>query len=84
MAKEETLDSVKAFGKYIKHCHIAAPTTRCVPLAGDGNENYYKEIFSALSDIGYEGNVSIEASAPNGAESYRESIAYLKMLANKT
>ena len=82
MEKEETLDSIRTFGKYIKHCHIAAPITRCVPLAGDGNEDYYKEIFSALSDIGYDGNVSVESFAPNGAESYKESVAYLKMLAN--
>lgn len=83
IAKEDKVDSVKACADRILHCHIANPITRQVPVPNDGSEDYYKVIFSTLSEIGYNGGVSIEASAPNGAESYRESVEYLKKLAEE-
>lgn len=82
ISKEETVDSIRNLGSLVRHCHIANPITRIAPLPNDGCEAHYKAFFSALADIGYNGNVSIEASAPNGEETYRESVAYLKSLAN--
>ena len=81
IAREDGVNSVRAYGDRILHCHIADPITRQTPVPNDGSEDYYKEIFSVLSDIGDDGGVSIEASAPNGAESYKESVEYLKRLA---
>ena len=81
VSKEESVESVRKYGKYVRHCHIASPLTRNAPIDGDGCENIYLEFFKALADIGYSGGISIEAHAPNGNDTYRASVQYLKRLA---
>ena len=61
----ETADDVPAFGKYIKHVHIASPSNnRVIPLRNDGDGERYEAFFKALDKTGYNGYVSVESFVP--------------------
>ena len=77
---KEPVKSLEAYGKYISHVHIASPTNgRTVPLAGDGDEELYREFFRILHDAGYKAmNISLEGGfGEDFAETVAKSIAYL-------
>ena len=49
-----TAGDVPAFGKYIKHVHIASPSNnRVIPLRNDGDGERYEAFFKALDKAGY-------------------------------
>ena len=63
----------------LKHVHIARPLGRLVPDAGD-NEDYWA-FFSMLKKTAYDGDISIEAYAPeNTAETIQKSVSYLRTI----
>lgn len=81
---KEPVKSLEEYGKYISHVHIASPTNgRTVPLAGDGDEELYREFFRVLCNVGYRAkNISLEGGfGKDFAETVTKSIAYLGEIA---
>ena len=80
---EEIADYVALKGE-LCHFHIASPSCdRHIPLPGDGDEAYYRRIFSFLRSVDYRGGVSIEGRCGRHAEKeIATSLAYLKSLAD--
>ena len=62
--------------------HIAsAKNSRAIPAPGDGED--YAAFFAALHAAGYDGEVSLEGSAPDlrtpeGQQAVKESVEYLR------
>lgn len=81
---KENITDYTAFSGDLHHFHIASPSNnRHIPLPGDGDEAYYREIFAFLHKIGYKGGVSVEGAC--GRYVTKEvvtSLTYLKALAN--
>ena len=59
----ESWNAFRMSGSLLKHVHVACANGRACPRNGDG-ENY-NELFKILTEIGYEGRVSIEANFEN-------------------
>lgn len=59
----ESWNAFRMTGSLLKHVHVACAIGRACPGKGDG-ENY-NELFKILTEIGYEGRVSIEANFEN-------------------
>ena len=73
----ERAEEVARAGASLRHVHIARPLGRGLPLPGDGED--YAAFCGAQRAVGYDGDVSIEAYAPeNTAEAVKDSLAYLK------
>lgn len=87
VAKEEPLSDLYKVRDRLWHCHIACPSTRHVPLPGDGGEDLYRELFDTLNGVGYTGKISIEAGVSdkkNPLSEFRASVAYLHELQKET
>ena len=78
----ETTGVIREAGKYLRHVHIARILGRSLPSEGD--ECGWRELFSVLNEIGYDGDISIEAYAPaeNREAHIRESLRFLKSQTN--
>lgn len=77
--ENESMEGLIEAGSEIKHLHIANSHGRVYPL--DVNEDNYVEFFEALRKIGYNGRISIEASAANPREDAIRALKLLKELA---
>ena len=75
MVKEDPRDILKA-GDHIVHIHMANPNGRVLPL--HWNEYNYNPLFVALRDIGYHGEIGVEATSTDFAKEAPESIAFLR------
>ena len=78
--ENEGLDGVAAYGKYLRHVHIAHPIERSVPQENDGGN--YEAFFAALKAVGYQGGVSVEARVNDFDEELPKAAKYLKSLMN--
>ncbi len=70
--EEEPLSALCDAGALLAHVHVANPEGRRYPAPGDGCD--YRAVFAALTQAGYTGRVSAEASgdfAVDGAETLR-------------
>ena len=76
------VEEIRQVGSHLKHVHIARILGRSLPQPGD--DSCVQETFAALRDIGYDGDISIEAYAPfnNRTEAIAASLSYLKKLTN--
>ena len=75
----EDMTDLTAYGRALRHTHIANPAGRSVPARGDGVD--YTSIFRALKAAGYDGGISIEGSIPKDADYaalIREGVACLR------
>ena len=81
LSGEGPMDLIIATAR-LQHVHIARPLGRALPLPGD-NEDYWA-FFSMLKRTGYDGDISIEAYAPeeDRAEAIRRSLAFLRAVEN--
>ena len=57
-----SLDELREAGGHLRHVHVARTLGRGLPAAGD--ECDWQGFFAVLREIGYDGDVSIEAKAP--------------------
>ncbi len=79
----ETMEAIRDGGReWIRHAHIARTEGRAYPAAGDASDAYYKEFFTALREIGYDGRVSVEGRAEEFAKDARTAHACLRALAD--
>ncbi len=78
----EPMESLKNAGKALRHVHISHPlpdlSSRDYPRPGDGVD--YAAIFSILRDMGYAGDVSIEAGTQDMEKDAAAAFALLKPL----
>ncbi len=73
---EDAQDILRTRGS-LAHVHLARPLGRGMPMPGDGED--YAAIFAALREIGYNGEISIEAYAPTDPEKeLRTALEYLR------
>ena len=78
---ESAADAAKTCGT-LQHVHIARPLGRGLPVYGDGED--YRLFFDVLHTIGYDGEISIEAYAPDtNRASISASLEYLRSCAEE-
>ena len=75
---EEDFDDILLAADILIHTHIARPEGRKYPMPGDGYD--YAPFFAALKKVGYQGRLSVEASAPNGPKDLPVTIGYLRQI----
>ena len=84
-ANRESCGDVVACAGWIKHCHIACPRGRAIPLPEDGWD--YAPFFDALKTSGYDCRVSVEGSVPwkdRPEKTLAESLRYMKACAGQS
>lgn len=76
-----SLDEIREAGSNLRHIHLARVLGRSLPCPGD--ETDWPGLWAALRDIGYDGDCSIEAYAPEEqrAERIASALSYLRRLA---
>jgi sugar phosphate isomerase/epimerase len=75
MREDEPAESIVAYGKYIRHCHIAEKEGRTAPGV---EQDDFTPYFAALKKIGYKGGVSIECRWTDMKEQAPSALAYMK------
>jgi len=71
----ETSDAILAYGKFLRHCHIAEKEKRTPPgVLGDD----FRPFLKALRAIDYRGRMSIECRFENLKEQLPAAVGYLK------
>lgn len=60
--ENEPYDVIRTFGSNLAHAHIANPEGRLFPQPEDTHD--YASFFNAIKSTGYDGRISVEASAP--------------------
>lgn len=74
--EKEDQDIIDKAKDYLQHMHIANPTGRVYPHAGDGVD--YREFISNLRQAGYDERISVEAFTENFEDSAPQSLTVMR------
>ena len=76
-----SLDEIREAGSNLRHVHLARVLGRSLPCPGD--ETDWPGLWAALHDVGYDGDCSIEAYAPqeHRAEHLAEALSSMRRMA---
>jgi sugar phosphate isomerase/epimerase len=76
--EDEPLANLVDAGRHIKHVHVADRDGRTAPGGGGATAEMYRDFFSTLKQIGYDGRISIEGKIEYTPEAVKKSLDYLQ------